>query len=50
MEGYAKNNTPQAKKKFFNERKVPMTFNGNDAPLKAVRAMMQKYGIRVEDL
>jgi hypothetical protein len=49
VEGYRKDNTLASKKKFSN-RPVHMVFTGNDAPAKMVRAVMQKYGLTVEDL
>lgn len=49
MEGFPKDNSPSSKR--FKERhKMNMNFNGNDAPLKAVRAIMEKYGITKEEL
>ncbi len=49
VEGYRKDNTSHSKKRFEN-RPIHLTFTGNDAPAKAVVALMQKYGIRKEDL
>jgi hypothetical protein len=49
VEGYRKDNTLESKKK-FSERPLHFTFTGNDAPLKTVRAIMQKYGITKEEL
>lgn len=49
VEGYRKDNTLQSKKR-FEGRPIHLTFTGNDAPVKAVRAMMEKYGITKEDL
>ncbi len=44
VEGYRKDNTIQSKKRFA-DRPVHFQFTGDDAPEKAVRAMVQKYGI-----
>ena len=44
VEGYRKDNTTQSKKRFA-DRPVHFQFTGDDAPEKAVRAMVQKYGI-----
>lgn len=49
IEGYRKDNTLESKKKHA-DRPFRLNFNGTDAPLKAVRAMMQKFGITKEDL
>ena len=49
VEGYRKDNTLQSKKKFSN-RPLHMVFTGNDAPIKTIRAIMQKFGIVKEDL
>lgn len=48
-EGYSKDLTPQSKKRYA-DKGLTLQFSGNDAPVKAVRALMQKYGITVEDL
>jgi len=49
VEGYPKDKTPSAKKR-FSSKPLHFSFSGDDAPLKAVKALMQKYGIEVDDL
>ena len=49
QEGYLKDQKPDTKRKARESRQF-FTFNGEDAPLKTVRAIMQKYGISKEDL
>lgn len=50
IEGHTKDRTSTACKKAFEEKKFNLQFSGKDAPIKAVRAIMQKYGIKIEDL
>jgi hypothetical protein len=49
IEGYPKDNTIQSKKR-NKDRNIHFTFTGPDAPTKAVKAIMQKYGIQKEEL
>jgi hypothetical protein len=49
QEGYQKDQSVRSKKR-GEDRRLFFNFNGDDAPLKAVRAIMQKYGIKKEDL
>lgn len=48
-EGYSKDKTPGSRKR-MDGRKLVFTFSGNDAPLKAARAIIQKYGITMKDI
>ena len=48
-EGFPKDKKAINKKRFSN-KPIYFLFNGDDAPIKAVRAIMQKYGITKEEL
>jgi hypothetical protein len=48
-EGYMKDLTPESKRNHKNKG-LDLSFTGEDAPLKAARALIEKYGIRIEDL
>jgi hypothetical protein len=48
-EGYRKDKSPESKKR-YRDRSIRLTFSGNDAPVKAIHAMMQKFGISKEEL
>ena len=48
-EGYMKNNTLESKRK-LKSKMIAFTFSGPDAPVKAARALIQKYGITPEEL
>jgi hypothetical protein len=48
-EGYRKDKSPESKKR-HRDRAIHLTFSGNDAPIKAIHAMMQKFGVRKEEL
>jgi len=48
-EGYPKNNSAEGRKR-VQGRKYFLQFSGNDAPIKAVRALIQKYGITYDQL
>lgn len=55
LEGYAKNSTDNSQKKFRNRNDVPfkngfLHFSGNDAPVNAARAIMDKHGVSVNEL
>jgi hypothetical protein len=49
FEGWPKDKKPENKKKFEDKRNY-LTFSGADAPVKAARALIQKYGITPEEL
>jgi hypothetical protein len=49
VDGYRKDNTVISKKKFA-DRKMPMVFNGDNAPVKAVAHMILKYGVDEAEL
>lgn len=48
-EGYTKDHNERARRR-AKEKVLHFTFTGNDAPLKTVKAIMQKYGISKEEL
>jgi hypothetical protein len=48
-EGYSKDRTPQNKKRFMKDEQF-LVFNGDDAPIKAVKALCEKYGIKPEHI
>jgi antitoxin component HigA of HigAB toxin-antitoxin module len=43
-EGYSKDKNPESRKR-YQDKKYFLHFTGDDAPVKAVRALIQKYGI-----
>lgn len=54
-EGYPKDRSVQNKKKFLDKNGVLyrngfLHFSGNDAPVKAAKALIEKYGITPEEL
>jgi hypothetical protein len=48
-EGYVKDHNERSRQR-AKEKVLHFSFTGNDAPLKTVKAIMQKYGIAKEDL
>jgi hypothetical protein len=52
QEGYPKDRTDQNKKKFREKQNnnFHIHFSGNDAPVKMVKALMQKFGITPDQL
>lgn len=48
-EGYLKDQDPRTKRK-AKERVLHFTFTGNDAPVKTIKAIMDKFGISKDDL
>lgn len=49
QEGWLKDQKPATRKAREN-RLINFTFTGNDAPVKTVRALMEKYGITKDEL
>jgi hypothetical protein len=48
-EGYTKDQSDKSKKD-ARERDFRLFFSGNNAPVKAIKAMMEKFGVRKEDI
>lgn len=48
-EGYAKDQTPEERKRKY-DSDFKIFFTGNNAPVKAVRAIMEKFGISKEEI
>lgn len=49
VEGYRKDNTVESKRRFSNHF-LHFSFTGNDAPKKAIRALMEKFGITKDEI
>ena len=49
QEGYQKDQSPLSKQK-RREKQIHLAFSGNRAPVNAVRAMMEKFGVTKDEI